>query len=74
LLLWTDRNHNGISEPDELLSLVQAGVIRIETAYTTRRRKDQHGNRYALEGTAVILESGGERERRVFDVFFAVIR
>ncbi len=51
LLLWTDSNHNGISEPselrraDELLSAVGLG-------YTPNNRRDKHGNRFLFEGWA----------------------
>jgi hypothetical protein len=70
LLLWTDSNHNGVSEPSELSSLADAGIIRIDTTYVTRRRRDQFGNKYRYEGSAVILENNQMRQRRVFDVFF----
>ena len=33
LLLWRDRNHNGISEPDELTPVAQAGIQWIGTDY-----------------------------------------
>lgn len=35
LKMWIDRNHNGISEPDELVSLRGAGVRAILTGYRT---------------------------------------
>lgn len=70
LLLWTDVNHNGVSEPSELMSLASAGVVRIDTTYTKRRRTDQFGNRYRFEGNALLIEGGQMRQRRVFDVFF----
>lgn len=66
LRLWFDRNHNGRSEPDELVSLATAGVNAILTAYTESDRTDKFGNRYKFVGTAVLSQ---QRLRRIFDVF-----
>jgi hypothetical protein len=46
LLVWRDRNHNGISEPDELTPLADAGVQWIGTDYTTKKRVDKFGNEF----------------------------
>jgi hypothetical protein len=74
LLIWNDWNHNGISEPPELTSVAAAGITRIETSYVTKRRRDQYGNRYRFESTAMIVERDRATARRVFDVFFVVAR
>lgn len=68
LRLWLDRNHNGRSEPDELLTLEEAGVVAIFTDYEVGRREDRHGNRYALSGTALVEKAGQQLRRRIFDV------
>ena len=70
LALWIDRNHNAVSEPDELSSLVSAGVTTLFTASEVTPHVDRHGNRYWLEGTALILKNGRERPRRTYDVVF----
>lgn len=44
LRLWTDSNHNGISEPSELVSLDQVGIEALELNYKESRRRDQYGN------------------------------
>jgi hypothetical protein len=70
LLLWVDRNHDGLSSASELSPLANAGIARIETSYLTRRRRDKYGNRYRYEGSVMIIENGQLRPRRIFDVFF----
>jgi hypothetical protein len=74
LLLWIDRDHDGLSSISELSSLSEAGVTRIDTSYVTRRRRDQYGNRYRFEGSAMIIENEQIRPRRVFDVFFVRVQ
>jgi hypothetical protein len=74
LRLWTDRNHNGLSEADELATLPEAGVNVIYTSYVERRRRDEHGNWYRFEGTALVQKRNGrEVARRVYDVFLMML-
>jgi hypothetical protein len=65
LLLWIDRNHNGISEPDEL---VRAGDVLSEISfqYAPSQRRDQFGNLYRFKGQATI----GAAIRPIYDVLF----
>ena len=53
LLLWTDENHNGISEPNELQGLAKAGITSISLNYDQDHKKDQYGNvfRYKSQDT-----------------------
>ncbi len=46
LRLWTDRNHNGVSEPEELSRLPAMDVVAIRLDYQESNRTDQHGNRF----------------------------
>jgi hypothetical protein len=65
LLLWTDRNHNGISEPDELQPASQAGLVSIGTDYEERRRRDEHGTWFALKGESWWLNDRGKARKEV---------
>ncbi|HUP42856.1 MAG TPA: hypothetical protein VM599_06560 [Thermoanaerobaculia bacterium] len=66
LQLWFDRNHDGISDPDELIGLAEAGIAAIELDYHTSHRRDRHGNQFRYSAL-VWLDSGGRRV--VTDVF-----
>ena len=48
LLVWTDRNHNGFSEPDELQKLSETPVAAISTDFRESRRRDRFGNQFRL--------------------------
>lgn len=46
LRLWIDRNHDGISQPDELIPLAHAGVFAIELTYVQTDKTDELGNHF----------------------------
>jgi hypothetical protein len=68
LVVWTDSNHNGASEPQELQGLSAAGISVIELVYHKTWREDRHGN--VLRYMGAFTQRIGNREvaRRVFDV------
>jgi hypothetical protein len=53
LVLWRDANHNGISEPDELTRVSDAGLASISTDYRTARRRDRFGNEFLMRAKGV---------------------
>src|SRR6185295_13320044 len=46
LVLWRDLNHNGISEPEEIERISDAGIVSIGTEYKRARRVDRYGNEF----------------------------
>jgi hypothetical protein len=68
LLLWHDRNHNGISEPDELTPAGRAGVQWIGTDYSTKKRVDKFGNEFRQKGEIGWADGATEP---VYDIWFA---
>lgn len=58
LLLWTDRNHNGISEQSELAPVAR-WLAEIGLNYNYDRRLDAFGNRYAFKGWANVRPALG---------------
>jgi hypothetical protein len=74
LQLWLDHNHNGVSEPAELITLEEAGVTTIFTSYREIPRIDKNGNAYRYVGEALIRKNGQPVRRIVFDVFLQVMR
>jgi hypothetical protein len=70
LRLWIDSNHNGVSEPAELLTLGEKALTTIYTSYRRIARRDRYGNRFLYVGLALVHNSNGhDAPRLVFDVF-----
>jgi len=44
LRLWVDKDHNGISEPSELMDLTEAGIVSLDLDFHKSERRDRHGN------------------------------
>jgi hypothetical protein len=66
LLLWRDRNHNGISEPDELETVAAAGLAAIGTDYKTSRKRDRFGNEFRQAGWLTWADG---TSARIYDVW-----
>jgi hypothetical protein len=73
LRLWTDQNHDAVSQPAELKSLVQAGVRQIDLDYRRSNRTDRYGNELRFLGRAWKTgRNGVPRPVLTWDVFFVV--
>lgn len=70
LLLWTDRNHDGVSQPDELQPIAVSEITRILLDHQWTGRRDASGNRFGYQGRA--RTSSGFRV--FYDVFFVTER
>ena len=71
LLLWTDANHNGLSEETELESVVHAGITTIYLGIKDLSRPDGLGNVLHYESTALRSnQSGVQVPRTVMSIRF----
>ena len=66
LLLWTDRNHNGLSEPGELQPIGETGISALSTTFKMVGRSDAEGNEFRLKGSSRTRHG----DRPYYDVFF----
>jgi hypothetical protein len=68
LRLWLDLNHDGVSQPAELLTLASQHVVRIDLTVRETRRIDRYGNQ--MRFVSYVRLSDPNRDRFAIDVFF----
>lgn len=69
LLLWTDQNHDGVSQTAELHNVSASRIVAISTNYVASRRKDQYGNEFRYRGEVVLARA----TRKCFDVYLTTV-
>jgi hypothetical protein len=69
LRVWTDSNHNGISEPWELHTLAEAGIKAISLEYGESGRVDKWGNRFRYRAKVSFIDG---TSRWAYDVFLQI--
>ncbi len=74
LMLWTDRDRDGVSERRELASLRQAGVVSLSLDYRVDARRDRHGNKFVLNSKAIVEVRGHRQPRAMSDVYLRIDR
>lgn len=75
LQLWTDVNHNGISEAGEVSFLKDSDVVAIDLNYHWTGKHDKWGNGFRYGSTVSLRNPNGEgaRKQPVYDIFFASV-
>lgn len=68
LLLWIDRNHDGISQPDELIPVASSGMTNIGLQPTWQVARDASGNFFGYSAQAHF----GAQVDTFHDIFFKI--
>jgi len=69
LLVWVDKNHDGLSQPSELLSMQQSNIRAISLAYSLSEWVDAYGNKFRYRGEVVWQKKvAGQQTAAIYDV------
>jgi hypothetical protein len=69
LRLWVDVNHDGISQPEELHTFPELGVLSISLDFQRNDKRDQYGNIFLFR-TKVNPDPQADVGKKAYDVFF----
>jgi hypothetical protein len=71
LQVWTDRDHDGITDAGELENLSMAGITLLDTRYKRSNKTDAHGNLFRFRSKALVGNPAGQiRAAVTYDVYF----
>ena len=73
LRLWQDKNHDGVSQPDELHNLSELGLAGISVRYTEARRGDANGNSFFYRAS-VYGTPGSKVGKDAWDVWLSGVQ
>jgi hypothetical protein len=71
LRLWQDKNHDGISQPNELFTLPQLGVVSISLHYQESSWTDAYGNLFHYK-SQIVDAASSQAAQWTYDVFLAI--
>jgi hypothetical protein len=67
-VVWVDKNHNGVSDPGELLTLKQAGIQSISLKYDKNSWTDMYGNKFRYRASLMRSSPIVPAQQWVYDV------
>ena len=74
LLLWRDLNHDGISQPSELIPAAASTLKSISLNNHWSGRRDAWGNLFRYQGAVRIANNHGNvMEQPLYDIFFVTV-
>lgn len=68
LQVWTDTNHDGVSQKNELHPVESVGITAISVRYTYSKRIDEYGNIFRFR-SVIRDQAGSEVNKTIYDVF-----
>ena len=71
LRLWQDKNHDGISQPNELFTLPQLGVVSISLNYQESSWKDAYGNQFHYK-SRIVDAASSKAAQWTYDVVLVI--
>ena len=74
LRVWVDKNHNGVSDPGELLTMQQAGIESISLHYDNARWTDAYGNIFRYRSKIAFTGGKDKNDRYAYDVILTGVK
>lgn len=70
LRIWIDKDHDGVSQADEIDTLQECGIVEIGLDYALTSERDNYGNLFRYKSSVVVLQDSAFERVPAYDVFF----